>query len=200
MLKHKQPRGVRPVELKNLPDDQRYLAHYASGQLYGFIYFVISDPMALVKIGASNRWIGHRPDTDSRVLEVRKAIPFLPVTRTAFITPMSLQMSEPELHEHFEKYQVEIGGNFDPVGDNEWFQLTDTLKAFVDDVVLLMDDFDRLSEETEAYQLHEAQQTALGRELTMPMPAWPKIYPWRHLKDPAPSPSKKLTGFGPVFQ
>ena len=55
MAMHKSPRGVRPVRLKELPDHQRFLEHYASGPLYGFIYFIIADSMNLVKIGATNQ-------------------------------------------------------------------------------------------------------------------------------------------------
>lgn len=199
MERHKSPRGVRPVRLTELPDDQRFLEHYASGPLYGFIYFIIADSMNLVKIGATNQWDGLRPVIEPRILKVRRDIPFLPLSRVTFTTPMALQMSEPELHEHFESYRVEISGKFDPVGDNEWFQLTDSLKAFVDDVALLEKEFERYAKEAAAYKAHEAAQAAARREPTMPMPEWPKVYPWRHLKDVPAPPSRKLTGFGPIF-
>ena len=58
---------------------------------------------------------------------------------------------------------------------------------------------DRYAEESEAYNAHESAQTALGREPTMPMPEWPKVYPWHHLKDAPAPPRKKLTGFSPVY-
>lgn len=199
MERHKSPRGVRRTALKNLPDDQRFLDHYASGPLYGFIYFIIADSMALVKIGATNQWDGLRPVIEPRVLQVRRAVPFLPISRVTFTTPIALQMSEPELHEHFESYRVEISGELDPAGDNEWFQLTDALKGFVDDVALLEQEFERYAKESETYKAHETAQAALGREPTMPMPEWPKIYPWRYLKDAPVPPTKKLIGFSPVY-
>ena len=45
-------KGIRSKVLKNLPDDVRYLAHLASGENPGYIYFLVSDELGLVKIGA----------------------------------------------------------------------------------------------------------------------------------------------------
>lgn len=195
---HRSPRGANPRTLRNLPDGQRYLTHYAGGPLYGFVYFVFSDPMQLVKIGATNRWKGHWPDIDTRIRQIRQSVPFVPITGQAFTTPMALQMSEPELLDFFADYRVDVG-NDDQTGDNEWFQNTDVLKQFVDEVALLNREHDRYIGEVEVYNAHVSEQESLGREPTMPMPVWPDVKPWRHLQTPPTPPTRRIVSFRPVF-
>jgi hypothetical protein len=185
--------------LPDLPDNLRYLTHSASGPLYGSVYFVFSDPMQLVKIGATNRWEGIWPDVESRVREVRRSVPFVPFTGWTFITPMSLQMSEPELLDFFVDYRVEVNGEEDQTGDNEWFQYTDVLKQFVDEVALLNREHDRYSRESDAYNAHVREKESRGQEPTMPMPVWPDVKPWRHLQTPPTPPSRRVVSFRPVF-
>lgn len=39
----------------DLPDNQRYLRHFAEGKLFDYIYFIVSEEMQPVKIGATKR-------------------------------------------------------------------------------------------------------------------------------------------------
>lgn len=129
-------KGIRPKVLENLPDEIRYLAHIVESENPGFIYFLISDDLGLVKIGASNRWKGHQVAVDSRITEVKNDVPFITIDREYVILAGSLQKTESEIHDHFAAYHVA----------GEWYIYSDDLKLFVDEVGELLAQLDKWSE------------------------------------------------------
>ncbi|GAB5407318.1 MAG: hypothetical protein Aurels2KO_55490 [Aureliella sp.] len=69
-------KGVTPHFFDgDLPDDQRYLSHFAHGKLFGFIYLIVSEEMQLVKIGATNRWEDLGADVAPRMNEIQLGAP-----------------------------------------------------------------------------------------------------------------------------
>ncbi len=118
-------KGIRSKVLKNLPDDVRYLAHLASGENPGYIYFLVSDELGLVKIGASNRWTDdNKVAVDKRIKEIKNDVPFIKISQEHVILAGPLGYSESDIHDHFADYRV--GG--------EWFIYSDDLKLFVDKI------------------------------------------------------------------
>lgn len=116
-------KGIRPMVLNNLSDDVRYLAHMASGENPGYIYFLVSEELQLVKIGASNRWSAdNEVAVDKRIREIKNDVPFVNICREHVILAGPLGYSESDIHDHFADYRV--GG--------EWFIYSDDLKLFVD--------------------------------------------------------------------
>ena len=174
----------------DLPDDQRYLSHFAHGRLFGFIYFIVSQELRIVKIGATNRWKDLAADVDSRMTEIQLGAPFVNVSRQTAIACSTLGKSEPQVHDHFREYCIR----------GEWFQYTGDLKTFVDQVTLLNDEYDRYSDEAETYRQHVNDMKAAGNEPTLPIPDWPNVKPWKLLDTPAEPPAQKIVGFQPVFE
>ena len=117
-------KGIKPKVLENLPEDLRYLAHIAEGKNPGYIYFLISDDLGLVKIGASNRWDGHAVAVDVRIKEVKNDVPFITINREHVVLASALGFGETEIHDHFAAYRAA----------GEWFVYSDDLKVFVNNV------------------------------------------------------------------
>jgi len=163
------PRGISRRELTDLPDEVRYLAHIASGKNPGWIYFLACSQLELVKIGASNRWEGHQAAVDRRIREVKLDVPMIPIDKEAVILAASLGRNEAELHAHFAEYRIA----------GEWFVYCDDLKALVDSVARLQEEFARMESDPDAPS--------------------PKETPWKLLDTPARPPSKKFAGLRAEF-
>lgn len=164
------PRGIKPKDLQNLPDDMRYLAHIAAGPNPGYLYFLISDQLGVVKIGASNRWEGHQVAVDKRITEVKNASPLFPIDREFVLLAGPVGMSESAIHDHFKDYRI---------GKSEWFIYCDDLKGFVDSVGRLLEEFEKWKND----------------EIEMPTEK-----PWALLRDQPKPPSKKFVRLHAEFE
>ncbi len=133
-------KGIKAKVLENLPDHLRYLAQVAGGQNPGYVYFLVSDDLKLVKIGASNRWDGNNLAVDARIREVKNDVPFVTINREHVILAMVLGLDETEIHEHFSEYRVA----------GEWFAYVDDLKKFVDDIGDLLRQLDEWANDADA--------------------------------------------------
>lgn len=90
MGKRTHPRGIKQHFLDPKSKRPNYLQSFANGPLMGYVYFVLSSKMSVVKIGATNRWENDWPDAFSRPNEIVNNCPIVKFSGITVITPMAL--------------------------------------------------------------------------------------------------------------
>ncbi|WP_254511396.1 hypothetical protein [Anatilimnocola floriformis] len=156
------------------------MSQLMNGKRRGYVYFLVSDALCLVKIGGTNLWYrkGNKvwANVNKRISQVCRVCP-VPLRLATVLTGVAFG-NESQHHSYFRHYRYQA--------NKEWFWYLDDLKDYIDTIAAYQSQMDNYITASERYtQMLKADPDA-ERDGRIQIPEMPTNPPWLDFGKPPP--------------